>query len=165
MRIRTVVGVLVGAYSMLVLATPAAAQVKVDFSGGYQFLRFLEHGGANLPSGWGASVAVGNAWIKAVGDVGGNYKNGEELHTFQGGLELSGKSKRVVPFVRVLSGLGYFTASGDSLNAFVFTPEGGVKIMANDRVGVQLSVGFPMMRAQGTTESTMRFFAGVVIRK
>jgi hypothetical protein len=165
MRVRLLIGAVVTAYVCLVSAAPAAAQgAQVDVSGGYQFLRFVENGGANIPTGWGASIAVGNAWVKAVGDVGGHYKDGTDVHTFQGGLELSGKSGRVIPFVRVLAGLGYFTNSGDSLNAFVFTPEGGVKIMANKHVGAQVSLGFPLMRAEGSTETTMRVFAGIVIR-
>ena len=80
-------------------------------------------------------------------------------------MEFLGNHARVVPFGRVLAGLAYFSDSYDSFNAFVFTPEGGVKIFANDRVGVQASLGFPVMHIQGSTETTMRFFVGVVIRK
>lgn len=171
MRFRTVVGVLVGAYAMLVLAKPAAAQVKVDFSGGYQYFNLLAEGsGDSIPAGWGASIGVGNAWIKAVGDVAGHYKNGGALHTFQGGVEFSGKGKRVVPFGRILTGVASFSYDdGDGFSffdsAYVLTPEFGVKIMANDRVGAQVSVGFPILMDQGETETTLRFFAGIVIRK
>jgi hypothetical protein len=164
MRISTVVSMFVGGFLMLGLATPAAAQVKVDFSGGYQYFRFLENGSEHVPTGWATSVGVGKDWVKFVGDVAGNYKDGEMLHTFQGGVEFSGKGKRVVPFARVLSGVAIASDSFESDWAFVLTPEGGVKLMANDRVGFQTSVGFPIFMRDGHTEG-FRFFAGIVIRK
>jgi hypothetical protein len=165
MRFHTVVGMIVGAFAMLALATPAAAQgAKVDFSGGYQYFRFLEEGSVNVPQGWGASVGVGKEWIKFVADVGGHYIEGEQLHTFQGGLELSGKNQRVVPFARVLSGVGLFTGYGSTNSVFVFTPEAGVKIMATNRVGAQVSVGFPVLVNDGSANG-FRFFAGIVYRK
>jgi hypothetical protein len=86
------------------------------------------------------------------------------MHTFQGGVELSGKDRRVVPFARVLTGLVLFTDLGSEM-AWVFTPEAGVKIMANDRVGVQTSVGFPIMANGDDAATGFRFFAGIVIRK
>jgi hypothetical protein len=94
-----------------VLVAPARAQrAKVDFSGGYQYFRFPEESW-NIPAGWGASFGVGKEWIKFVGDVGGHYVEGVQLHTFQGGLEISDKNRRVVPFARALCGLGLFTVS------------------------------------------------------
>ena len=165
MRIRTIVGTLVGAIAMLAVAAPAAAQAKVDFSAGYQFLSFLQEGGNKVPIGWGASVAVGKEWIKFVGDVGGHYENGVQLHTFQGGVEFSGKGKRVVPFVRALSGLVLGSSGGDFDTVYVFTPEGGVKFMANDNIGFQTSVGFPIFFDGDGSANGFRFYAGIVIRK
>jgi len=166
MRIPTVVGVLVGAFAMCVLATPAAAQgAKVDFSAGYQYFRFLEDGATNVPTGWGVSVAAGKEWVKFVADAGGHYMDGDAIHTFQGGVEFSGKGKRVVPFARLLAGVAVLSCCGQADSAFVLTPEGGVKIMANDRVGFQTSVSFPYFDDGNGSANGFRYFAGIVIRK
>jgi len=152
--------------AIFALAAPAAAQgAKVDFAGGYQFFRLMEGDGANIPNGWGASVAAGKDWVKVVGDVGGNYKNGGALHMFQGGVEFSGKDHRFVPFARALSGVALFSGDGESEFAYVFTPEAGVKLLGNDHVGAQVSVGFPVMFRDGDYAKGFRFFAGVVLRK
>jgi hypothetical protein len=164
MRMTTLVGMLVGGLVMLGVAAPAAAQAKVDFSGGYQYFRFLESGSQSAPAGWGTSVAAGKDWVKFVADVGGTYKDTEMLHTFQGGVEFSSKATRVVPFVRVLSGIAIFSDGFASDWAFVLTPQGGVKLMANDRFGVETSVGFPIFMRDGHAEG-FRYFAGFVIRK
>jgi hypothetical protein len=158
-------GLFVGGFLMFGLAAPAAAQAKVDFAGGYQYLDFLETGESSVPAGWGASIAVGNGWIKAVGDIGGNHKNGGSLYTYQGGVEFSGTGKRVVPFARVLTGLAQsYDGEGDTFSAFVFTPEAGVKFMANNHVGAHVSVGFPILMKDGDYQQSMRIFAGIVIR-
>jgi hypothetical protein len=86
------------------------------------------------------------------------------MHTFQGGVEFSGKSARVVPFGRLLAGAVVFTEGGTD-SAFVFTPEGGVKIMATDHVGIQASVGFPYFTNGDGSAKGFRFFTGIVIRK
>ena len=168
MRISTVVSAFVGGMLMLGLAAPAAAQAKVDFSAGYQYFTFLEDGDDSIPAGWGASFGVGKEWVKFVGDVGGHYLDHgghfAKLHTFQGGMELSGKHGRMVPFARVLTGLGLFTDLGNEA-VWVFTPEAGVKIMANDHIGVQTSVGFPILFDSDASANGFRFFAGLVIRK
>ena len=168
MRISTVVSVFAAGILMLGLAAPAAAQAKVDFSGGYQYFTFLEEGANSIPAGWGASIGVGKEWIKFVGDVGGQYlDHGDhfaKVHTFQGGVELSGKNGRVVPFARVLTGLALFTDLGNEA-VWVFTPEAGVKFMANDHIGFQTSVGFPIFFDSDGSANGFRFFAGIVIRK
>ena len=164
MRISTIASVFVGGVLMLGLAAPAAAQgSKIDFSAGYQYFNFYEED-ESLPAGWAFSVGVGKEKVKFVGDVAGNYLDGFALHTFQGGVEFSGKSKRVVPFGRLLAGIAVATEGGTD-TAFVFTPEGGVKIMANDRVGIQASVGFPFFTNGEATDKGFRFFTGVVIRR
>ena len=165
MQMRFVISALVGGFLFLVSASPALAQAKVDFSAGYQFLSFLQEGGNKVPTGWGASVGVGKEWVKFVGDVGGHYENGVQLHTFQGGVEFSSKGKRVVPFVRALSGVVLGSSGGDFDSVYIFTPEGGVKFMANDHIGVQTSVGFPIFFDGDGSANGFRFFAGVVIRK
>lgn len=163
MRIRPTVGVFAGALSLLVLATPAAAQgAKVDLAGGYQFFRFTGDLGENLPGGWGVSIAAGKDWLKAVGDVSGHYEGDQQLHLIQGGLEFCATSARVLPFLRLLSGVALI---GDSSSAFLFTPEFGLKVMASGGIGVQASVGRPVFFAGGEASGGFRFFVGMVFRK
>jgi hypothetical protein len=151
-----------GVSAFFLSTQPAAAQgSSVQFAAGYQFLRFLDDGGENIPAGWGASVAGGSSVIKVVGDVGGHYEDGEKLHTFQGGIEVAGSGTRTTPFVRGLVGGATFSG-GDTV--FVFTPEAGVRFMGPGRVGAQVSAGFPIMRDEGETEKTFRLFAGIVVR-
>jgi hypothetical protein len=112
-----------------------------------------------------ASVGVGKEWAKAVGDVAGTYKDGTQIHTFQGGVEFSGKGRRVTPFARLLAGVAVMSCCGVADSAFVLTPDGGVKIMANDHVGIQTSVGFPYFTNGDGSANGFRYFAGIVIRK
>jgi hypothetical protein len=152
--------------AILFSVQPAAAQDKIEFAGGYQYLRFLENSGSNVPTGWGAAVAGAfNKNIKIVGEVGGHYKDGTNLHTFQGGAEFGlGSNEKLMPFVRLVTGLGHFSDDFDSTNAWVFTPEFGVDVMNSSGVGVRVAAGFPILRAEGDTESTFRLFVGVVIK-
>ena len=164
MRISTIASMFVGGALMLGLAAPAAAQGrKTDFSAGYQYFNFYQED-ESLPAGWAFSAGVGKDQVKFVADVAGNYLDGFAMHTFQGGVEFSGKSARVVPFGRLLAVMAVLTESGTN-TAFVFTPEAGVKIMANDRVGIQASVGFPYLTNGEGSANGFRFFTGVVIRK
>jgi hypothetical protein len=165
-KVRSVVVGILCALAILVSVQPAAAQEKkTEFALGYQFLRFLEDGGENIPAGWGASVASAiNDMFKVVGDVGGHYKDGAKLHTFQGGVEFAGKNPKVTPFGRVLAGIGVSSEDGESETGFVITPEAGVKIMGSGRIGGQFAVGFPIMRDNGFTDTTLRLFVGVTIR-
>ena len=168
MRISTVVSGFIGGLLMIGLAAPAAAQMKVDFSGGYQYFRFLEEGATHVPGGWATSIGLGKERVKFVADVGGNYEDHGDhyakMHTFQGGVEVSGKDGRVVPYARVLTGLALLTDLGSD-SVWVLTPEAGVKIMASKRIGVQTSVGFPFFFDGDDHAEGFRFFAGIVIRR
>jgi hypothetical protein len=159
MRMSTIVSGLVGGILMFGLAAPAAAQAKVDFSAGYQY--FVDHDGENMPAGWAISAGRGKDWVKFVADFSGNYTDRTRFHMFQIGVEFSGKGKRVVPFGRLLLGMAFKTDTYDTQLSGVLTPEVGVRIMANDRVGFQTSVGVPSYEGV----NGYRFFAGIVIRK
>lgn len=155
---------LFSASALFLTVQPAAAQdAKVELAAGYQFFRFLEDGAANVPAGWGASVAAptGNAMVKIVGDVAGNYKDGRKLHTFQGGVELGGSNPKTIPFIRLLAGAAVNSGGGNTENGFVFTPEAGIKIKGEGRVGARVAVGFPIFRQDGITDKGFRLFAGI----
>jgi hypothetical protein len=166
MRLQSVIGVFALGLALFAVTTPAAAQgQRIDISGGYQLLRFFDDD-SNIPKGWGASFAAGKEQIKGVADFGGHYFEGEQMHTFQGGVEFSGKNARAVPYVRALGGVALFAeAYGAGATSFVFTPEAGVKVMANKHVGVQTSVGFPIFVNSDDAAGAFRFFVGVVVRK
>ena len=167
MRIRTVVVAVSSVLALFISVQPASAQdKKPEFAIGYNFLRELETGGANVPSGWGASVAapMGQGMLKVVGDISGHYKNGGRLHFFQGGVEFAGKNPTATPFFRALAGLGVSSGGGSSDSAFVFTPEFGVKTKGSGRVGGQFAVGFPIVRDSGDTFKHLRLFLGITVQ-
>jgi hypothetical protein len=141
---------------------PAAAQSGVTFAAGYQYLKFLEDGGDSVPGGWGMSIAGGKSVVKFVADFGGHYEDDGSLHTYQGGVEFAGKNEKMQPFVRGLAGGGTFSDGGGT--AFVFTPEFGMRFLGAGGVGLQVAAGFPIFRKDGETDSSFRFFAGVVIK-
>jgi hypothetical protein len=76
----------------------------------YSFLRYLEGADFNLPAGWLIFLPpIDRSAIALVGEVAGNYRSefGETLkvHTFQGGLRLSGRTAPGVnPFAQILDG-------------------------------------------------------------
>lgn len=183
MRISTALSMLAVALSVLVLAKPASAQgTQVDFSGGYQYFRFVGYYDDRLPAGWATSVAVGKERVKFVVDFSGSHGDpytytthdmygrhevsvdAAQVNTFQGGVEFSGPRNRVVPFARLLTGAAIIKTSGTT-TVWVFTPEAGLKIRATEHIGAQVAVGFPLMANADGSAGSVRFFAGIVIRK
>jgi hypothetical protein len=159
-KIRLTIAVLASTFAVLLFAKPAAAQDGIDVAAGWQYLKFAESGGESIPAGWGASVAGGSRSMKLVGEVGGNYKDGGKIHTFQGGGHFGGSGT----FVELLAGLMRFQGEGGGrTDAFVFTPQVGVDI-GGGAVGGRVMAGFPIARADGETHKFFRVFAGVVIR-
>lgn len=144
---------------------PAAAQNKVEFSVGYNFLKLIEDGAESMPGGFGASVSGGSGKVKFVGDVTGNHKDGFKLYFFQGGAEvgLGNDAAKAKPYVRLLAGIGRQSATGFSESAFVFTPEVGVKVAGSGRVGARISAGFPIVFDDDTFKY-FRLFFGVSIQ-
>src|SRR6185436_14741211 len=119
-RIRTVISVLAVA-AILMVATPAFAQAKgaANVSFGYSNLEIFGVDGApntNVAAGWNASVGIGATANSAfVGEIGGHYKDGGKIHTFQGGLRFSStKNPKTAPFFQVLTGLGHISDGVDS---------------------------------------------------
>jgi hypothetical protein len=155
---------LAGVMAILFSAQAAAAQGRtIEFAGGYQFLRFLENEGSNVATGWGASIASSmRNKIKIIGDAGGHYEDGNNLHTFQGGAEFGlGSNERAMPFVRLVTGLAAsrMTATRPTRGRLRSV---GIDVMV--AVDWRLAAGFPIFRAEGNTESTFRLFVGVVIK-
>jgi len=156
------------AVALFVSAQPAAAQSKVEFSIGYNFLREIEEGAQSMPAGWGASVSGGGSGkIKLVGDISGNHKDGVKLYFFQGGAEFGLGNKadaKAMPYVRLLAGAGRQSFGSVSDTAFVFTPEVGVRVKGSGRIGARIAAGFPIVRDDGDTFKFFRLFFGVSIQ-
>jgi len=116
-----IAGIVAGVCSW-VLALPATAQTRGEFSAGYQLIHAASDIDETLEKGWYADVA-GNLTnnVAAVFQVGGNYKTYEEsetisgvvttlsadlrIHEFMGGIRAMARpSPTVTPFVQVLVG-------------------------------------------------------------
>src|SRR4051812_17201009 len=84
-----------------------------DVAVSYSYLRLMdEDGDVNMPAGWVVSFGkpVRGSIVSAVGEVAGNYKSefGEalRLHTFQGGVRVSGRSGQPIrPFAQFVAGV------------------------------------------------------------
>src|SRR6185503_20934507 len=98
MIIRRSLSWLASATVLLTACAGSASAQTTDATLGisYSFLRYLEGADFNLPVGWLISFAkpIDRSAISLVGELAGNYRSefGETLkvHTFQGGLRLSG---------------------------------------------------------------------------
>jgi hypothetical protein len=141
---------------------------SVDVGVGYSFFRFTEAEGYNVPFGWLVSVAgpVGDGFSVA-GEVAGNYdfEEGETLavHTYQAGPRIgSNRNPNVRPFVQFLFGGATASGGGESDTRFAIEPGGGVDVPAGGRLALRMSVGFPMVFAEGETVNAFRFHAGIV---
>src|SRR5688500_9953473 len=115
------------------VASAQTADATIGIS--YSFLRILEGADLNLPAGWLVSFAkpVDRSAISLVGEVAGNYRSefGEtfRVHTFQGGLRLTGTtSPGVDPFAQILVGGLSSGCCGGSTTNFMFEPGFGVDL-------------------------------------
>jgi hypothetical protein len=155
----------------VVSAGTAAAQTDDRGSVGlsYSYLRLLDDADFNVPAGWLVSFAkpVTRTPVSIVGEIAGNYRaeSGEALrvHTFQGGVRVSGRSGLMRPFAQLLVGDMNVGCCGSSENAFALEPGGGMDIQLDRRVSLRLGASFPTAFYDGDTGHTFRFQTGVVI--
>lgn len=136
-RVRTHFHIFILGFSLLALATPAAAQdARGDFSVGWRLLRAMEAGingeGETLPVGWYVDAAMNvTEPLAIVGEIAGAYKSVEgtesalgvtvstkadiKIHSFMGGLRYSLRDNpRFVPFAQVLFGLAHGSADTEA---------------------------------------------------
>jgi hypothetical protein len=159
------------ALSATVHAGVASAQTTGATLGiSYSFLRLLEGADLNLPAGWLVSFAapVDRSAISVVGEVAGNYRSdfGEtfKLHTFQGGLRLSGRTAPGVdPFAQFLLGGVSSGCCGGSTTNFMIEPGFGVDLGVGRGLALRAGISFPIAFDDGDAFKSLRLQAGVVL--
>jgi hypothetical protein len=136
----------------------------------YSFLRLLEGPDLNMPAGWLVSFAkpVDRSAISLVGEVAGNYRSefGEtfRVHTFQGGLRLSGTtSPGVDPFAQILAGGLNSGCCGGSVTYFMIEPGVGVDLNMSRGVALRAGISIPIGFDDGDAFKALRLQAGIVL--
>jgi len=168
---RSLIWVASAAVLLTVCAGPASAQTTDATLGiSYSFLRFLEGADLNLPVGWLISFAkpIDRSAIALVGEAAGNYRSefGETLkvHTFQGGLRLSGRTAPGVnPFAQILLGGVNSGCCGGSSTNFMIEPGFGVDLAMNRGIAFRGGISFPIAFDDGDSITSLRLQAGVVL--
>ena len=163
---------LAAAAVLLVVHAGAASAQTTDVTLGisYSFLRFLEGSDLNLPVGWLLSFAkpIDRSAIVLVGELAGNYRSefGEtfKVHTFQGGLRLSGRTAPGVnPFAQILLGGVNSGCCGGSSTNFMIEPGFGVDLAMNRGIAFRGGISFPIAFDDGDSITSLRLQAGVVL--
>ena len=147
----------------------ASAQDNATVGVSYSYLRLLESD-VNMPAGWLLSFAapIGRSAISLVGEVAGNYRSdfGEtfRLHTFQGGLRLTGSTgPDVNPFAQFLLGGMNSGCCGGSATSFVIEPGVGVDFGMNRGLALRTGISFPIAFDDGDAFTSLRLQAGLVL--
>lgn len=160
------------AASVLLTASAAAAQTTDTTIGiSYSFMRFLEGADLNLPAGWLVSFAKPidrRSAISVVGELAGNYRSefGETLkvHTYQGGLRLSGRTAPgVYPFAQFLLGGMTSGCCDRSSTRFMIEPGFGVDLATTHGVAFRGGISLPFGFEDGDAIKALRLQAGVVL--
>lgn len=136
----------------------------------YSFLRLLEGNNVNLPVGWLLSFAapIDRSAISLVGEVAGNYRSDFgttlRLHTFQGGLRLSGRTAPGIdPFAQFLLGGMNLGCCGGSDTFFVIEPGFGVDFGLPRGLALRTGISFPIGIDDGDAFTSLRLQAGLVL--
>ena len=89
--------------------------------------------------GWTGSV-TGNLSkvVGIVGEVGGNYKHGNKIHSFLGGAQFNHRVEKVTAFAQTKAGLMHFSDRSGSDNNFQLGFAGGVDWNINDKVAFRV---------------------------
>jgi len=148
----------------------ASAQDNATVGVSYSYLRLLEGADVDLPVGWLMSFddPIGRSAISLVGEVAGNYRSefGEtfRLHTFQGGLRLSGRTAPGIdPFAQFLLGGMNSGCCGGSATSFVIEPGVGVDFGMNRGLALRTGISFPIAFDDGDAFTSLRLQAGLVL--
>ena len=136
----------------------------------YSFLRLLEGADLNMPAGWLVSFAkpLDRSAISLVGEVAGNYRSdfGEtfRVHTFQGGLRVTGTTgPGVDPFAQILLGGLNSGCCGGSTTNFMIEPGFGVDLGMPRGLAFRAGISFPIAFDDGDAFTSLRLQAGVVL--
>jgi hypothetical protein len=166
----------------LVAVPEAAAQPsRFEVSGGYQSTRAADQ---IFAVGWSADVSgnLSDAW-GIVAEISGTRREEADadlasdvtlsIRSFGGGLRLSKRGSRIVPFLQMSAGVARLSAQaevqgteiGESVVKFMLQPGGGVNVMLNDRLGLVGQVDYRRVfldESDGESgENQVRVFLGV----
>ena len=182
-------------------AAPASAQdaPNGEFSAGWKMLHAMDvFAGVDqtVPKGWYADLSanLSNSFA-IVGEISGAYKTYEQsvtqlgiridasanvsIHTFMGGLRVSKRTPKVVPFAQVLFGAAVVGASvegsatvggttinideaGGSTSDFAFDAGGGVNLNLSNNVGLRFQGSYVRIGGDGGGNG-LRLGAGLVV--
>jgi hypothetical protein len=150
------------------IASAQSSDATIGIS--YSFLRLVEGPDLNMPAGWLVSFAkpVDRSAISVVGEVAGNYRSefGEtfRVHTFQGGLRLSGTtSPGVDPYAQILLGGLNSGCCGGSTTYFMIEPGVGVDLAMSRGVAFRAGISVPIGFDEGDAFKSLRLQAGIVL--
>jgi hypothetical protein len=107
--------------------------------GGFSLLSAGGGGPRFNPVGWQGGAAFNvNDRLALVGDFGGQYKDGDKLHQYLGGVRTGMRRERFSAFAHALYGGTHSSSTGGSINAFTMAYGGGLDINAGERMAVRV---------------------------
>lgn len=157
-------GLLVLVGLVLPAATAAAAENGPRVSIGYAYLKSLETGGANTPTGAFLAFAGGGTATLEL-DAGYHRKSdGTTLNTFTANVGprfAFGGRQETAPFIHLLGGLRHDRITGHSTTAWGGMAGTGVDIMTSGGVALRLGADFQIFFHEGDNVKTLRLGAGL----
>ncbi|MGC2329871.1 MAG: outer membrane beta-barrel protein [Candidatus Acidiferrales bacterium] len=163
---------------LLVSLVPLAthAQDKVEFFGGYSYMRVDASpsvnpgsGGFNLSGGWELSGQYKFAdWLGAVADIDGHSGSPSDvstsIHTFLFGPQVSWPT-RISPFAHVLVGGAHVSTGAYSDTSLSVAIGGGIDTRLVDHIYWRVIQGdYLLTRFFGNTQNNARVSTGIVFK-
>jgi hypothetical protein len=122
------------------------------------------------PFGWQGSVN-GNVHevVGIVGEVSGNYRKGNKIHSFLGGVQFTKRAEKTAVFGQIKAGFLNFKDATSSDNNFQMGFGGGVDWLINDKVSFRvIQIDWLPVKNDGTgggwTKNITRAGIGIVIK-
>jgi hypothetical protein len=153
---------------LLLVSLSARAQDKVEFFGGYSYLRVNDSPSANF-NGWELAGQYKFAdWLGGVVDFDGHYGSPDgvstSVHRFLFGPQVSWPA-RVSPFAHVLIGGAHVSGSGFSDSSFSTAVGGGIDTRLLPGIYWRVIQGdYLSTRFFGHTQNNARLSTGIVFR-
>ena len=167
-----------GLFLGLLMITPATAladEPPATVAGGYSFLQEFDTAattGAKYTSGWfaGATRRIFAPRMSAIGEVTRSSRTNvvsetQSLLALLGGVRI--ELLRLGPLRlsgAALVGVERFSEPGFAENGLAIEPGAGADVWILRRLGLRVTAGYRLVRAEGTTFEEVRASAGAVIR-
>lgn len=161
-RIRTANRLILGTALALALALPtnalAQSKEKPVLGAGLSFL----HDDGETATGVTFDLAqtiytVNKVMIGGVGDLSFNHFDGATAQSYMGGVRVSAKAPRVVPFAQFTVGVEHCCGSSD----FAFAPAFGVDVPINAMLSVRAQIDFRTVKLTDSHVNEQRYWFGV----